>query len=850
MHRGRGSILLARVLSFAASALLGGTAASAQPTDESPDPPADQITPDERQIVVTGKRGSAVIDVAPIAEYDADAIAALGAATMGDVLRTIRGATQSADGSEPIYLLNAQRVSGFQEIGSLPPEALEKIEVLPEQTALRFGFPPTRRVINFITKRRFRQIELRGTATALTRGGSTMEAANAGLTRLRDDSRLTLGLEYRHTDPLLQSDRRIAPDPDVPFDALGNITGLGGGEIDPALSDAAGQLVTIAPVPEAAADRASLGAYASSANNPRLFDIGPYGTMVPRNHALKAEAVLADRIGEMLAGSFSVSAEQSRDSTLGGPARMRLTLPETNPYSPFAGPVVLNRCLTETDPLAQNRTTTTLRAGVLLRGAIAGWRWDFTGAVDHKQIGGLSEREVDPAAANAAIAAGADPFAPLDASLLAERLTDRTRQRTRSVGAKMVATNTPLGVPAGNVTVTATAEAERLSAVSILHGSNPFDLRLNRVRLEGGLAVDVPLASRREGVLPFLGELSANASVRARDVAGFGALHDSTYGLAWAPLTGVQLLATARSSASAPDMTQLSSPVVRTSNVPVYDPVNGRTELVTLTQGGNPDLLAERRRARSLTLNLKPFAEREWRLALTYEATRIRNQTGTVYAITPETEASLPDLIERDASGRLVAATLQPTNFALQRQRTLSMTVNLNGRLGPMPPPAAPGSGNVITQVPSYFAGIGPTIRLADRLQLRPGGPELDLLHGGTITGAGTSRVQGYAYAGINHQGYGMQLNAWYSAPNRVRTTEDLRFSSILRINLTANLPVNDLLKVQKWAKGLQLRLDVNNLLDDRQQVRDASGAIPNRYQSDYLDPTGRTATLSLRKLF
>ena len=844
------SFLLVRALGYSAAtwALVGDAAALAQQSDDRPDTPAEEAGPDERQIIVTGQRGSAVLDVAPIAEYDADAIAALGATTMADVLRTIRGTTQSADGSDPIYLLNAQRVSGFQEIGSLPPEALEKIEVLPEQTALRFGFPPTRRVINFITKRRFRQMELRASAGTLTRGGSSTEKANAGLTRLRDDSRLTFGLEYRRTDPLFQSDRHIAPDPDVPFDAIGNVTALGGGEIDPALSAAAGELVTIAPVPEAVADRTELGAYASGANRPRLFDIGRYRTMMPRNDAFKAEAVLADRVGETLAGSISLSAEQSRDRSLAGPARMRLTVPETSPFSPFAVPVVLNRYLTEAAPLEQDQTTTTLRAGVLLRGAIAGWRWDFTGALDHRQVGGRNEREIDPAAANAAIAAGADPFAPLDALLLAERLTDRTRLRTRTAGAKMVATNSPLSVPAGNVTVTATTEADRLSAVSILHGRNPFDLRLSRVRVEGGLAIDVPLASRREGVLPFLGELSVNASVNARDVSGFGALHDTTYGLAWAPLTGVQLLATARRSAAAPDMTRLSSPVVRTANVPIYDLVNGRTELVTLTQGGNPNLAAERRRSWALTLNLKPLAEREWRLAVTYDATNIHDQTGTVTAITPETEAILPDLFTRDATGRLVAVTFQPTNFALQRQRTLSLTLNANGRLGPMP--AATAGEGPVRQVPSYFGGIGPTIKLTDHLQLRPGTPELDLLRGDTITGTGTARAYGYFYGGINYQGYGAQLDGWYSRPSRVRGTEDLRFSSVFRLNLAAYVPVHDLLRDQDWTRRMQLRLEVSNLTDHRQTVRDASGAIPNRYQSDYLDPAGRTVTLVLRKLF
>jgi iron complex outermembrane recepter protein len=179
-----------------------------------------------------------------------------------ELMQAIRGSTQGADGSEPIFLLNAQRVSGYTEIALLPPEAIEKVEVLPEQAALKFGFPPTRRVVNFITKARFRQFEVKASAGTTTRRGSATEKANLGMTRLQDGARLTIGLEYRRADPLLQSDRNIAPDPGILFDAIGNITAASGGEIDPALSAAAGQVVTIAPVPRllraAAASQAML----------------------------------------------------------------------------------------------------------------------------------------------------------------------------------------------------------------------------------------------------------------------------------------------------------------------------------------------------------------------------------------------------------------------------------------------------------------------------------------------------------------------------------------------------------------------------------------------------------------
>ena len=597
---------------FAAAVLLlcAPPALAQQSAASPPSEPAARPGEDRSEIVVTGHRASAVTDIAPIAVLDEDAVAATGAATMPELLQAIRGTTQGADGGEPIFLLNAQRVSGYQEIGSLPPEAIARVEVLPEPAALKFGFPPTRRVVNFITKSPFRQIEIRASAGTTTRWGSTTEKANAGMTRLRDGSRLTLGLELRRTDRLLQSSRDIAPDPEVPFDAIGNVTKVSGGEIDPALSAMAGQVVTIAPVPGAAADRGTLAGFATGANRPRSFDLGPYRTLAPGNEAIKAEAVIADRIGTAVAGSVSLSAEQSRDRSLSGLAGVRLLVPATSPYSPFTGPVILNRYLIEAGPLRQAETTTTLHAGMMLRGAIAGWRWDFTAAFDQKQVDGRAERGIDPLAASAAIAMGADPFAPLDPALVAARLTDRTRLRTRTIGAKTVITNTPIRLPAGRVTVTATLEAERAGAASVSRGPNPSDLELGRTRIEGGVAVAVPLASRRNGVLPWIGELSANASIAARSVGKFGSLQDTTYGLAWAPIEGVQLLATVRRSAAAPDMAQQSTPVSRIANVPVFDYGAGRTELATLILGGNPDLAAERRVTRSLGLVLKPFAKR------------------------------------------------------------------------------------------------------------------------------------------------------------------------------------------------------------------------------------------------
>jgi hypothetical protein len=808
--------------------------------------------PDRREIVIVGQRQSAITNVDPVATLDRDTISAIGATSMSELMRVIRPLAQSADGGDPIFLLNGQRTSGYPEIGSLPPEAIDKVEVLPEPAALKYGYPPTRRVLNFITKRNFEQFEVRGTTGTTTRPGDTMGNANLNVTRLHKDSRFTLALESRHTSSLLQSKRHVLPDPDILFDSIGNISAANFGEIDPALSAAAGQVVTIAPVPDSESDRSSLAGYAAAANQQRLFDLGPYRTLIPHNDAWKAEAVIADRLGGTISGSLNLTAEKSTDRSISGPAPAVLTVPASNPYSPFADSVLLHRYLTEVDPLHVRQTTTTLHGGGTLRGATAGWRWDLTLALDQKLISGISERSIDVTAANAAIAAGANPFAPLDRSLLADRLTDRAHLLTRTTGTKLVVTKAPMRLPAGEVTVTGTVEAERMTASSITRGANPFDLHLGRTRTEAGISLDVPLTSRKEEVLGAVGDLSANGSINARRVGGFGALYDRTLGLTWAPFKGVQLLLQDKRNGTAPAMDKLATPTVEIANYSAFDFATGRTEVVTLTVGGNRDLAAERRHVLSLGLNVKPFRASDIRVAATFEDTDIHDQTGDVYALAPQFEAILPDRFIRDSSGRLVAITFQPTNFYRERQRTFNVTLSANGAIGRKPPQPGPGEKDKGDGRPRYWAGAGPSLKFSDRLQLRPGTPVLNLLGGDTVTGSGTSRISGYFYAGMGYLGNDFSIDGWYQGTQRVRSgnpASDLFFSPLLKVNMSAALSVHHFLPKQKWTRHLQVKFEVENVADAHVSVHDRNGRVPNRFQQDLIDPIGRTVRLTLRKL-
>jgi len=834
-------------------ALLTAPGLAAEPPGaerEAPEPLAEPPV-DPNDILVIGERRSAVKNIQPIATFDENVIAGTGASSIAELMKIIGPVAKSADGSDPIVLVNGQRVSGFQDIGSLPPEAIEKVEVLPEPAALKYGFPPTRRVMNFITKRHFQQTQLGAAFGTTTRPGSQVMDGTFGFTRLRNDARMTVSIERHRTTELMQSEREVLPDPDLLFDSVGNVTGVNGGPIDPALSAAAGEMVTSVPVPLDPAQRTLTG-FTAGANQPRLFDLGPFRTLTPLNDTSKAEATWANRIGKTLGASANFSFERSRDRTTTGPAPAVLTVPETNLYSPFSGPVLLHRYLTEADPLRQHQTTTKLHAGTMLRGAIAGWRWDVTTSFDQQDIHGTGDRGIDVTAANAAIATGADPFAPLAPALL-DRLVDRARLRTRTMGTKGVITNSPIDLPAGAMTVTLSAEAERARADSSTRGANPFELHLARTRTEGSAAIDIPIASKSANVLSFIGDLSINASGNARSVGGFGSLFDRTLGAGWTPVKGIQVLLQDKRSATAPALDNLSSPIVQVPFYPVFDFMTGRTEVVSVTQGGNPDLKAEHRHVHSIAFNIKPFKKREIRLTATYEDTTIRDQTGTVYLLRPDIAEILPDIYVRDASGRLVSASFQPTNFYLEQQKTLSLVVNAFGPVGKAPksdPKAPPVSES---PRPTYFAGMGPSWRISDRLQLRPGTRFLNLLDGNSVGGRGGPRFSGYFYGGVNYLGNGVNIDGWFQSGNRVDgpTPEStLHFSPLFKINASAFISVHHFLRKQDWTRKLQLKLEVSNLTDSRPKVRDGNGNIPFRLQPDSLEPVGRMVKLSFRKLF
>lgn len=149
------------------------------------------------------------------------------------------------------------------------------------------------------------------------------------------------------------------------------------------------------------------------------------------------------------------------------------------------------------------------------------------------------------------------------------------------------------------------------------------------------------------------------------------------------------------------------------------------------------------------------------------------------------------------------------------------------------------------------------TWRIQDEVTIRDGLPVLDLLDGQSVSGrGGQPRHEIQANLGVFRNGVGGFMNATWRASTRVEGGaggQDLFFSDQTTVNL--NL-FADLSSRTAWVerfpilKGSRVSLGIENLFDDRLDVRDAQGVVPLGYQADYLDPVGRTVRINLRKQF
>lgn len=784
------------------------------------DPENDPSPAEEREIVVVGERYRGSVDAAqpPLVELDETDIASYGAGSIAELLEAIAPQAGSGRGrgeGRPVILVNGQRVTNFRELRRYSPEAIRKVEVLPEEVAMRFGYPPDQRVVNFILKDNYVSREIEVEYGVPGEGGYSAKEAELTWLSIDGPRRYNLSLNLSDTSLLTEAERGVVQE--------------------------SGSIPGVATDPDPARWR-SLVADSSEIELDGAFTLG-----------------LGDG-----GGTIGVNANVARvDSrTLSGLDRVLLTAPDG---------ASLLRTFNPDNPLERNSRTTTWSASSTLNRPLGNWNMTATIDASHARARTRIDQRADTAAVEELAALG---DLAIDAPLpgIAPGGVDVARSAATAGSALVTATGSLLRLPAGPITTTLDLGFDWDRIVSRDTRIAGASTRLTRGDAGGGVNLAIPIASRREGVWDAVGDLTLNLNGGVNHLSDFGMLTDYSAGLTWKPAEKLTLQASYIARDAAPSLGNLGDPQVTTFNVPVYDFATGQTALATTTSGGNPLLDKESQRDIKLSANWElPFLRRS-SLTLEYFRNRSSDVTASFPLLTPAVEAAFPGRVTRDGSGQLIAVDRRPVTFAQQKSSSLRYGFDLSGSVGKAAEPGA-GGGRAGGGAPNPMAMMGGrgagqgrwnasihhTIALTNRVRLAPGGPVLDLLDGDAISDSGGApRHTLTAEGGLFHRGVGFRLNANYQSATRAEASglpgsSDLRFGSLATVGLRLFMDLGE----QKWLsaepgflKDMRLMLRVDNLFDEKRRVTDGNGEVPLRYQPDLIDPVGRFLEIELRKVF
>ncbi|HEY0413679.1 MAG TPA: TonB-dependent receptor [Allosphingosinicella sp.] len=853
--------------------------AAALPATAAPNAAAPEDETEGEEIVVTGarERGAVVGDIPPENQLNRRDIRAYGAGSLTELLDFLApqtASTRGRGGDAPVILLNGRRISGFSEIRDIPPEAIERVDIFPEEVALKYGYRADQRVVNFVLRRRFRAVTAEANAGLATAGGRATYGGEVDVLRIDTGGRWNVDVKYQHADPLLESQRDVIQSPQsTPFTVVG--------------PDNLGRFRTLL----AGTDQLSINGNV----NKTLFG----------------------NVSTTLNGRYDFN---TSESLLGLPTGT-LVVPAGSPFSP-AGTTIF-RLFDVGPPLGRQSDTSTAHLGLSMNGDLRPWRWSFTGNFDRVVSLTRTATGLDISQLQARLLArdpALDPFGNVPADLVVARPGDRARSVSQTGSADLLFNGSLFKLPAGDVSTSVRGRfrTRDLSSRTLRSGvETRRDLSRDEFSVQAN--VDLPIASRRRAVLSGIGNLSANFNAEVEHLSDFGTLTTLGYGLNWAPIEQLSFIASGTHEQGAPSMQQLGDPVLATPNVRVFDFIRQETIDISQITGGNPNLRADNRRVFKLGATVKPLSQTDLSLTANYTDSVIRNPIAGFPTATAELEAAFPDRFVRDASGRLVSIDARPVNFQRSSRADLRWGLNLSLPVGPQPPAGgfrgrfgggggrgAPGTAPAPGQAAPGATGGAPrgaggggrggfggfggggggrggglgggfggqrgggrlqlslyhTWHIRDQILIRDGLPVLDLLHGSAVGSRGGSpQHEVEAQAGLFKNGLGARLTANWQSGTFVRggpdrrggTTGDLRFSPLATVNfrLFADLGQQpSLVKAMPFFRGARVTLSIDNLFDNRLHVTDAAGATPISYQPAYLDPLGRSVRISFRKLF
>ena len=804
--------------------LLLGSAEGERAAAQTPPASEPEVEPDDIVVVATRIKGEVESAAPPIVTLNEDDIAAYGVGSLQALLSALAPQTGTGRGrgdGSPAVLLNGLRIASFREIRSLPPEAIRKVEVLPEEVALKYGFRPDQRVVNFILKDKFRSFGSETEGKVPSAGGYSDVSQEFTLTRIDKAARLNVTGTLERSSPLTEAERRIVQP------AATGTTKVAG---DPSASD--------------------------------------FRTLLADRRSASLNATWAKSLGVGASLTLNGLVQRNDSRSLNGLNSVVLNAPDGTVYQ---------RTTLLPEPLASRTVSNTVSAGATLNKPLGAWLLAWTADGTHVATTTTNDARADLSGLQALVDSGAlSANGTLPAATILQVRPGEARSKSNSATTLATLTGAPLRLPGGQTALTfKTGFAWSGIATRDSRGLAP-ETRLRRGDAQAGFSLDLPITSRREGFGAALGDLSLNLNGEVHKLSDFGEIKAYGAALTWAPLPKLTVTANYIASEKAPSLADLGAPVTVTSAVTLYDFSRGETVLAIVTTGGNPALLKERQRDFKLSANWDLPIGRESALLVEYFSNHSTNTTNAFPLLTADVEAAFPGRVQRDGAGRIVSVDQRAVTFAEQRGSRLRTSLNFGGSFG-KPDPAAqrrstdgargggssaragrgggPGGGDGRGH---WNLSLAYTAEFAETAQIARSGRVLDLLGGDALSGAGIARSTATLEGGGFYRGFGLRIAGNFTSGTHVGTSSQpgagrLIFGPLATFNFRSFVDLGRMPKLvdrSPFFKGARIALGVTNVFDGQQKVIDATGATPLRYLPAYLDPAGRVFSIELRKQF
>jgi len=721
--------------------------------------------------------GAVVGDITPEIMMDQSDIQSYGVSTVTELLNELAPQTRSDRGrtqQSPVILINGRRISSINEVQNIPTEAILRVDILPEEVSLKYGYTADQRVINFVLKPEFRAVTGEAIGGTTTEGGDDSTQAEVDQFKVDHDTRLNMDLKYQYSAGLTYAQRDLESSGGGAFADGGNVTPAKPGQpIDPTFEALVGEPVTVAGIPAGVSEgeKLTLEDFVPTAGKANVTNTAGDYSLAPATQTATANFVLAQPLAAGVNATFNGTLTGTTSDSLQGLPGVSLTVPAGDPFSPFGSPVNVDRYVAGVGPLQQNIDGWTAHLGTTFNRDVGNWRLSLTSAYNHSDTITETGAGLNVSALQAALNANSptlNPFAPIASSMLHPLANNASRAIQDGGNIQFLANGPLLKLPAGPIYMSAKlGDVEAVANSSAYFDGVSQNQVLARNDASAQLNVDVPLTSRKNHVFTLLGDTSVFMNSAVDELSDFGPLVTLGGGLNWTPIPGYTLIVSTTHDHQAPTLQQLDGPLIETPGTHLFDYETGQTVTVTQVTGGNPELKADDRTVFKVGLTLKPFQAHDLTFTANYINSHIDNIIETFPSASAAIEAAYPNRFIRDAQGELVEDIDTAVNFADQDRTELRWGINFTVPVGKQPPPPqfsrrgvqrrSPAGGQAPSGPPTSGAGDGgiATGTTDNGGQTTPGTPGSSILANAGSEGGGPSHLGGAGFGGGGFGGRG-----------------------------------------------------------------------------------------------